>query len=186
MRKLTVFNSVTTDGYFAGEKGDLSWAHAGSDDPEWKQFVIQNAKGGGVMVFGRKTYDLMNSYWPTNEAIKSDPEVAERMNNLPKVVFSRSMNQASWNNTQVVKGDPVQELTRMKQEDGPDMVLMGSGNIIAQVAPAGLIDEFQFVMTPVVLGKGRTMFEGIGEKLSLKLVRSRAFGNGNVLLCYQA
>ena len=83
MRKLSVFNSVTLDGYFAGPNGDLNWAHDGSEDAEFNSFVADNAKGGGVLLFGRVTYELMASYWPTPDALKKDPVVAERMNSLP-------------------------------------------------------------------------------------------------------
>jgi len=97
MRRLIVFNNVTLDGYFTDMNGDMSWAH--KYDPEWLAFVQENASGGGELLFGRITYELMASYWPTPMAIKNDPKVAEGMNNLPKVVFSRTMDKASWNNT---------------------------------------------------------------------------------------
>ena len=184
MRKLLVFNQLSLDGYFTDRNGDISWAHGGSDDPEWNAFVAENAKGGGQLLFGRITYDLMKSYWPTPIALKNDPVVAERMNNLPKVVFSRTLDEASWNNTTLVKGDLPAEIRRMKKEPGQDMVIMGSGSIVSQLAPEGLIDEYQFVIVPVVLGKGRTMFDGIKEKLSLRPTKTRTFGNGNIFLCY--
>ncbi len=184
MRKLLVFNQLSLDGYFTDRNGDISWAHGGSDDPEWNAFVAENAKGGGQLLFGRITYDLMKSYWPTPVALKNDPVVAERMNNLPKVVFSRTLDEASWNNTTLVKGDLPAEIRRMKKEPGQDMVIMGSGSIVSQLAPEGLIDEYQLVIVPVVLGKGRTMFDGIKEKLSLRPTKTRTFGNGNIFLCY--
>jgi dihydrofolate reductase len=185
MRRLLVFNSVTADGYFAGANGDLSWAHSVNQDEEWNSFVAENAKGGGVLVFGRITYELMASYWPTPAAMKSFPVVAEHMNNLRKVVFSRTLDQASWNNTTLIKSGLAEEIRKMKQEPGDDMVIMGSGSIVSQLAQERLIDEYQIVLTPVVLGEGRTMFEGIKEKLTLKRTKTRSFGNGNVLLCYE-
>src|SRR5436190_9248124 len=97
MRKLMVFNSTTLDGYFTDQHGDMSWAH--KRDPEWNHFVAQNAKSGGELLFGRKTYELMVSFWPTPMATQQFPEVARQMNELPKVVFSRHLEQASWNNT---------------------------------------------------------------------------------------
>ncbi len=183
MRKLVVFNQVSLDGYFVDGHGDMSWAH--QNDAEWQSFVQENAKGGGELLFGRITYELMASYWPTPFARENDPVVADRMNHLPKVVFSRSMQNAGWNNTRLVKGDLAAEIRKMKLEPGNELVIMGSGSIVAQLAQAGLIDEYQLVVNPVVLGKGRTMFEGIQEKLPLKLTRTRTFGNGNILLCYE-
>ena len=183
MSKLLVFNSVTLDGYFVDKNGDISWAH--KNDPEWNAFVENNAKGESVLVFGRITYEMMASWWPTPEAMKSMPVVAERMNNLPKVVFSRTLDRASWNNTRLVKSDIAGAIRKMKKEPGSDLVIMGSGSIVAQLAQEGLIDEFQIALNPVVLGKGRTMFDGVKEKLNLKLTKTRTFANGNVFLCYE-
>ena len=184
MAHLIVFNHMSLDGFFVDRKGDMSWAHRDPADAEWNEFVAKNAGSGGRLLFGRKTYDLMASYWPTPLAKKNDPAVAERMNGLPKVVFSRTMEKASWSNTKLVKGDLAAEVGRMKGEPGPDLVVMGSGTIVAQLAPEGLVDEFQLVVNPIVLGKGRTMFEGVEKKLALKLTSTRTFGNGNLLLCY--
>ena len=183
MRRLSVYNSVTLDGYFAGANGDFSWAHR--DDPEFHEFVEGNARGGGELLFGRITYELTASYWPTPLAIKNDPVVAARMNDLPKVVFSRTLDKASWKNTKLVKDGLAAAIRKMKQQPGNDMVIFGSGSIIAQLAAEHLIDEYQIVLNPVALGAGRTMFEGIKEKLDLKLTKSRIFKNGNVFLCYE-
>jgi dihydrofolate reductase len=185
VRKLSVFNSVTLDGYFTDKTGDMSWAHQ-QYDPEWTAFTAENAKSGGELLFGRITYDLMASFWPTAAGANAFPEVAEGINKAPKVVFSKTMDKASWNNTRVVKGDLAEEVRKLKEEPGDDMVIMGSGTIIAQLAPQGLIDEYQMVVNAIVLGKGRTMFEGIDDKLKLNLASSRAFKNGNVLLVYKA
>jgi len=183
MRKLAVFNNVTLDGYFVTMNGDMSWAH--KQDPEWNAFVQGNASGGGELLFGRITYEMMASYWPTPHAIENFPVVAEGMNNLPKVVFSRTMDKASWSNTKLVKGDIAAEIRKMKKEPGNDMVILGSGTIVSQLAQDGLIDEYQVVVNPIVLGKGRTMFDGVKDKLTLKLTKTRPFANGSVVLCYE-
>jgi dihydrofolate reductase len=186
MRKLLVFNHVSLDGYFVDRNGDMSWAKADHQDPEWDTFVAGNASGGGALVFGRITYELMASFWPTPAALEMMPVVAQAMNSAPKVVFSRTLDQVSWNNTRLVKGsDLAAEVRKLKHEPGADMAILGSGRLVAQLAPAGLIDEFQLVVNPVILGSGRTMFDGIKTKLNLTLTRTRAFGNGNVLLCYE-
>ncbi len=183
MRKLIVFNFVSLDGYFVDGNGDMSWAR--KQDPEWNTFVQGNASGGGELWFGRITYELMVSFWPTPQAMQMMPIVAERMNNAPKVVFSRTLDKASWNNTKVVTGNIATEVRRMKKEPGEGIAILGSGSIVAQLAQEGLIDEYQIALNPVVLGKGRTMFDGIKEKLTLKLTKTRAFGNGNVMLYYE-
>ena len=178
MRKLIVFNSVTLDGHFVDMKGDMSWAHRDTKDAEWDAFVAGNARGGGVLVFGKITYELMASYWPTPQAMRNDPVVAERMNSLPKVVFSRTLKKASWNNTKLVNGDTAVEVRKMKREPGEGMVIFGSGSIVSPLAQEGLIDEYQIVLIPVVLckGRGRTMFEGVMPLPSRELYSAKEPG----------
>lgn len=185
MPRLIVFNSTSLDGYFSDANGDMSFAHNPSDDPEWEAFVAGNARGEGRLLFGRITYELMARFWPTPLAAERMPVVAEGMNKLPKVVFSRTLDHASWSNTRLVKRDLAGEIRRMKKEPGPDIAILGSGSIVCQLAALGLIDEFQVVVVPVVLGKGRTMFDGTAHRMPLRLIRTRAFANGNVLLCYE-
>jgi dihydrofolate reductase len=183
MRRLIAFEQVSLDGFFVDAEGDMSWAH--KRDPEWNAFAASNASGDAALLFGRVTYEMMASFWPTPAAMETMPAVAEGMNNMPKVVFSRTLEKASWKNTKLVKGDIVAEVRRMKKESGTGMAILGSGTIVSQLAQAGLIDEFQIVVNPIVLGKGRTLFEGVKEKLALKLIKTRAFGNGNVVLYYE-
>jgi len=182
--RLSVFNNVTLDGYFSGKNGEFTWAK-GHMDPEFNAFVSENASSEGLLLLGRVTYELMASYWPTPQAMKNDAVVAERMNSLRKVVFSRTLDKASWNNTKLVKGDLAVEIRKMKQGHGADMVILGSGSLVSQLAQDGLIDEYQMVVNPVVLGGGRTMFDGLLKPLDLKLTKSRIFRNGNAFLCYE-
>ena len=183
MRRLAVFNNVSLDGYFVDRRGDMSWAH--SQDEEWRAFASENAKGGGELLFGRITYELMANFWPTPAAKQMNPAVAEGMNNLPKVVFSRTLEQVTWNNTRLLKGDLATEVRKLKSEAGPDIVILGSGSIVSQLAQEGLIDEYQIVVHPIVLCQGRTLFQGGKNRLRLRLSQSRAFGNGNAVLYYK-
>lgn len=183
MLRIVVFNMVSLDGYFVDGKGDMSWAH--KRDAEWTAFASENASGNGVLLFGRVTYQLMASYWPTPMAFQNSPAVAKGMNEMAKIVFSRTLDKVSWTNTKLMKGDLATEVRKLKDEEGPDMVILGSGSIVSQLAQHNLIDEYQMALSPILLGKGRTMFEGLGEKLSLKLTSSRAFGNGTVFACYR-
>jgi dihydrofolate reductase len=161
----------------------MSWAHR--QDDEWRAFTEENVKGDGTLLFGRVTYEMMARFWPTPEAVKALPAVARRMNGGRKVVFSRTLDQASWSNTLLVKGDPAAEVARMKREPGPDLVVLGSATIVPLLAQARLVDEFQLAVAPVVLGSGKSMFAGIGEPLALRLKATRTFGNGSVLLTYE-
>ncbi len=184
MQKLIVFNHVSLDGYFVDKNGEMNWAQADPHDAEWNEFVASNASGGGTLVFGRVTYQQMASFWSTPLAAEIMPEVAERMNNLRKIVFSRTLDRSTWQNTTMMQGDIAALIRTLKAEPGKGMAIMGSGTIVAQLAEADLIDEYQFVINPIVLGKGRTMFEGLTQNLSLTLTQSRTFANGNMVLCY--
>ncbi len=134
---------------------------------------------------GRITYDLMKSYWPTPLALQTNRVIAEQMNAMPKLVFSRTIGESSWANTQIVKADIVAEIRQKKSGAGKDMSILGSGSIVSQLAEVGLIDEFLMVVIPVVLGNGHTPFVTCKKRLDLHLTNTRAFKNGNVLLTYQ-
>ena len=183
MGRLSVFDQVTLDGYFAGPDGDIGWAHGDADDAEWNDFVSGNASGEGALVFGRITYQMMAGFWRTPEARKAMPVVAEGMNRMPKFVFSRTLDHVDWSNTTVLK-ELVPGMRKLKNESGPDLVILGSGSIVAQLAEEGLIDEYQIVISPVALGKGRTLFDGIRTPVDLKLTQSRTFRNGRIVSWY--
>ena len=183
MAKLIVFNAMSLDGYFTDAKGDMSWAH--KQDPEWQAFVKENASGGGQLLFGRITYELMAGFWSTPAALQSNPVVAGRLNGLPKFVCSTTLEQVTWNNTTLLKGELTAEVRKLKRHAAADIVVMGSGSVVAQLAEAGLVDEYQIVLNPLVVGQGRTLFEGVQRKLPMKLAKSRPFANGNVVLFYE-
>jgi dihydrofolate reductase len=181
MSKLRVFNLVTLNGYFAGPGGDLSW-HQAND--EFHDFAKDKATGGATLLFGRLTYELMARHWPSPEAIKNDPVVAGGMNRSSKVVFSRTLQQAEWSNTRLVKDDLVEEVLRLKKLDGPGLTILGSGSIVVQLTQAGLIDEVDLLVNPIIIGSGKTLFEGLRGRPVLNLVSTRTFRNGSVLLSY--
>jgi dihydrofolate reductase len=183
MRKVTVFENITLNGFFADANGDMQWAHDGGDDAEFAAFVASNASGSGTLIFGRITYDMMVRFWPTDAAMQSMPEVAKSMNASQKLVFSRTLGKPDWENTRVVNNDPPGEIHRLKTQDGPGIAVLGSGSIAAQLAAANLVDDYQFVVNPIVLSAGKTLFEGVDRKL--KLVDSRAFKNGKTFLRYE-
>jgi len=184
MRKLSVFDQVSLDGYFADANGEMNFARKGDRDPEWDAFVSGNASGGGTLLFGRVTYQMMAGFWSTPFAAETMPVVAERMNALSKVVFSRTLREAAWNNTKLVNGDLAGEVRRLKHEAGGDLTILGSGSIVAQLTQYGLIDEYTIVVVPIVLGSGRSLFEGVARNVPMNLVASRVFNNGNVVLTY--
>jgi len=185
MRSLAAFEQLTLDGFFSGENGDFSWTHSRErQDQEWTSFAAENASGGGILLFGRVTFEIMAGYWPTPRAAQDNAIVAEHMNRMPKIVFSRTLDSVAWSNTRIVKSDPAAEVRRLKKEPGPNMAILGSGTIVSLLAREGLIDEYQLAVLPVVIGKGRTLFEGVHDRLPMKLTRTRSFKNGNVVSWY--
>jgi dihydrofolate reductase len=185
MRKLLVFENISLDGYFADANNDMSFAKKVPDDAEFDAFVAQNAGGEGVLLFGRVTYEMMASFWPTPVAAEMFPAVAKRMNSAPKVVFSKTLHEASWSNAATVSDDPADYVRKLKEEPGPDLCVLGSGQIVSQLAQAGLIDEYQFVTVPTAIGRGRTLFEALTHPISLRLTGTRSFSNGLLFTKYE-
>jgi len=183
MRTLSVFNFISLDGCFEGPvKGDISWH---KHDEEGRAFSAEKLGQGNMLLFGRVTYDIMSSYWPSEAALRSDSIEAERMNRAEKIVFSRTLDRASWNNTTVIKDDIVGRVREIKRSEGKNMTILGSGSIVTLFAAHGLIDEYQFMVDPVVLGNGTRIFDGIEKQLELTLTGTRVFRNGCVLLSYK-
>lgn len=183
MRKVHVFDNVSLDGFFTDAAADMSWAH--KHDEEWNAFASGNASGTSVLLFGRVTYEMMAAFWPTPDAARMLPEVARGMNAAPKLVFSRTLDTVSWQNTTLMKGDLVGAVRTLKTQPGPDLVILGSGSIVSQLTEARLIDAYQIVVNPIVLGRGRTLFETVTQRVDLALAKTRTFKNGNAVLWYQ-
>ena len=182
MRKLTVFNFLTLNGFYKGPNEDISWHNHGSEEGE---YAAQGAQSESVLVFGRKTYQMMAGFWPTAEAQKRAPAVADGMNKSEKIVFSKTLTKAEWHNSKLITGNLVDEIKKIKQSPGNDLTILGSGSIVAQLSDAGLIDQYQFMLDPVVLGDGTSIFQGISKKINLELVNTKAFKSGVVLQVYQ-
>jgi dihydrofolate reductase len=174
---------LTLNGLFEGpDPWSLDWHNT---DEEFNAFSVEQLNTIGTLLFGRATYQGMASYWPTPAAIESDPLVAEAMNSLPKIVFSRSLETADWNNSRLVKDHIADEITHLKQQPGKDLALLGSANLMSTLMRLNLIDEHRVMVNPVVLGRGTPLFQGVDDRLNLRLVSARPFTSGNVLLTYQ-
>ena len=181
MRKVFLFNMITLDGFFEGPNQDISWHHV---DDEFNEFAIEQLNEIGTLLFGRVTYQGMASYWPTEFAIKDDSIVAGLMNSLPKIVFSRTLDKAEWNNSRLVKENAAEEVFKLKQQPGKDIAIFGSSDLAVTLAENDLIDEYRVIVNPVFLGHGTPLLKGIKDKLNLKLLKARPFKSGNVLLYY--
>lgn len=185
MSKIFAFNMMTLDGFFEGPGpgSDISWHNV---DDEFNDFAVEQLNEIGTIMFGRVTYEGMASYWPTPEAIANDPIVAQQMNDWPKIVISNTLDKADWNNTRLIKGgDVARELGKLKAQPGKDIAIFGSAKLVDSLMKMGLVDEHRVMVNPVVLGQGTPLFKSTPNKQDLKLVRTRTFKNGNVLLVYQ-
>jgi dihydrofolate reductase len=184
MRRLRVFNSVSLDGYYVDAHDDMGWAR--SDGPEVAALNDSNVEAPATFLFGRKTYELMAWFWPSKSAREAMPFVAERMNAYEKLVVSRTLARVEWENSKLLKGDLVSEVKRLKSESGPDLLILGSGSLVAQLTEAGLIDFYRIAMIPVVLGEGRSQFDGVTRRPILKRTSVRPFANGTVVMEFEA
>ena len=181
MRKLFSFNMVTLDGFFEGPNGEIDWHNA--DNQEFNEFAIEQTSAVDTLLFGRKTYHIMASYWPTETAISADPLIADLMNRLSKIVFSRTLESVDWNNTRLVRENAQQEVQNLKMQPGKDMAIFGSANLISSLME--VIDEHRVMVNPILLGQGNPLFKKSAHQTKLRLVDSRTFDSGNVLLSYQ-
>jgi dihydrofolate reductase len=182
MRKIIVSEMLTVDGFFAGPKGEIDWHVV---DAEFNEYAIDMLNAADTILFGRVTYEMMASYWPTARVTTDDPVVAERMNSLTKIVFSTTQEDLVWQNSTVMKNINAEEILKMKQEPGKDILILGSGTVVSAFARLGLIDEYRMIVNPVALGKGRTLFADVDNKIKLALLKTKTFGSGNVLLYYK-
>ncbi len=175
-----MWNMVTLDGFFEGPKSwEIDW-HEYVWGPELEQFAIDQSKSIGMLLFGRVTYEGMAEYWTT-----ATGEIADFMNSIPKVVFSRTLERAAWNNTRLVKANAEEEVARLKQHPGKDLYLFGSANLSSALIQHGLIDEYRLALNPLILGGGNPLFKPSPHRMRMKLLDTRPLKSGVVILRYE-
>jgi len=182
MRTVNVFNFITLNGYYQAIDGDISWHRHGEEE---SKFSDENSQRGSTLLFGRITYEHMAAFWPTDMAKQRAPVTADGMNKAEKIVFSRTMKKADWQNTRLINDDLVSTVRRLKSESGAPITILGSGSIITQLADAGLIDTYGFMIDPVALGEGVPVFKGMTHRLQLRLTSSRVFKSGVIFVTYE-
>jgi dihydrofolate reductase len=182
MRKIFLSMMVTLDGYFEGPNREIDWHVVGN---EFNDFASSQLDSVDTILFGRVTYQMMADYWPTHEAIKNDPVIANKMNNIHKVAFSKTLEKVQWQNTSLINKNTVEEVRKLKAQPGRDMVIFGSSDLSAALTDNGLIDEYRIFVNPILLGGGKALLKGINERVKLKLLWTKIFGTGLVLFCYE-
>jgi len=183
MRKVIASNLVSLDGYISGPNGEIDW-FVNIADKEFENCSVGLINSIGTILFGRITYQLMESYWPDATTETDDQRIIDAMNNYQKIVFSKTLNKADWKNSRLVKGNVIDEVIKLKKQSGKDMVIYGSGSIVSILAQKNLIDDYRIFVCPIVLGNGKPLLSSIKEKINLKLLDMRKFKSGLILLHY--
>lgn len=185
MRKIIVQNMVSVDGYFCRTNGDIDWHIV---DDEFNEYAIEFLNQIDTIMFGRVTYKIFEEFWPkaliAQETSPDDRKIAKQIDDATKIVFSKTLESVTWNNSKILKSINKEEIEKLKNQSGKDICIYGSGSIIAELAKFGLIDEYKIIVAPVVIGEGKSFFHGIEKDLNLKLIKSKIFKNGNILLAY--
>jgi dihydrofolate reductase len=185
MRKIIASEFVTLDGYMVGPHEDMTWVTANFSEDMGK-YAGDLMSSMDAVLLGRVTYEIMTRAWPTMTEATSPG--ADKMNNTPKIVFSRTLGRAEWgkwNNARVVKDHVAEEIAKLKQQPGQNMVIYGSANLVQGFTQLGLIDEYQLLVHPLVLGGGKRLWSDLKQPAGLKLLRTRALTNGVVVLYYE-
>ncbi len=186
MRKIIVTMWVTLDGFIAGPNGEMNWIMVDQAMGQYEDDLVSSAD---TLILGRVTYQSFAGSWPyvpENPSVsEGEKEYARKLNSMRKIVFSKTLEKAEWNNSQLVKEVLPEEIAKMKQEPGKDIVIYGSASIVQTLTNLGLIDEYQLLVHPVVLGSGKPLFAGIAKPAQLRLLQTKSFPSGVVGLYYE-
>lgn len=178
MRRLIVSNLLSLDGFFEGPNNEIDWFVV---DKEFLAYSAEMLRSVDTILFGRRTYEVMQAYWPS----APKDEIADKMNGLPKIVFSRTLNKADWNNSRLIRENIAGEVSALKQQAGKDMVILGSAMLASFLLQEGLIDEYRIVLDPIILGGGNPLFGAVNRRIQLKLKDAKLLASGVVILYYQ-
>ena len=185
MRKVIVLNRITLDGFFDGPNGENDWFIPGDAENKASHEMVPPTD---TLLMGRVTYEHMTRFWPTVTEDSDFPKEvkvqAREINEMPKLVVSKTLKNLTWENSKLMTGDLISEVKKLKQGNGAGFLILGSGTIIQQLTEAGLIDEYVFILTPAVLAKGKPQFKQ-DKKVDFELVETRSFPSGNVMLHYK-
>lgn len=176
---------MTIDGFVAGPNGELDWMTFGMDERS-RKYVDDLTDSSDTILMGRKMTDEFVNYWTR---MLDDPEnpqysFAEKMVNIPKVVFSKTVKESRWANTVMANGDLVEEVEKLKQKDGKDIIVYGGATFVSNLIGENLIDEFHISINPAAIGRGLPIFGNLKDTLKLKLVQSNVFSTGKVVNHY--
>ena len=173
MRRLILQTSLSVDGYVAALDGSHPWSEGGDGDEDVKRWILDSVWAAGAHLMGRVTYEEMASVWPT-----SDSDFAVPMNEIPKVVFSKTLERAEWPETRIADGDLQEEIEQLKREPGGDLIAYGGARLDQALSRLGLIDEYRLMIQPAALGAGLPLFKDLPAPLHLDLVDAKTYPSG--------
>lgn len=179
MKKVIFQMSVSLDGFFEGPNHELDW-HVVDDD--FNAYAVETLQASDVLIMGRRTYELMASYWPS---VTDDDPVAKEMNGRPKLVFSKTLKGVEWLNAQLATGSIADEVARLKSIPGDGLLWVGGSELASAFLDQGLMDELRFIVTPILLGTGHAVFSDIKKRHELKLLWTKKFASGNLIAAYE-
>ena len=177
---------MSVDGYIAGTNGEMDWMVWNWDD-ELKQYVFELTEPVDCIILGRKLAQGFIPYWANVATNPDDPEFigAKKITDTYKVVFTKTLDKSEWNNTEIAKGDLVDEINQLKSQNGKDMIVYGGATFVSALIKAGLIDEFHLLINPTAIGKGMAISKDLDSNLNLTMVKSKQFDCGIVVLHYE-
>jgi dihydrofolate reductase len=188
MRKIIASEFYTIDGLMSDPDDQMDWVMA-NFSPEMGKYEKDLYGSSDTLMLGRVTYKIFEGYWPSAETSPSTPKeemwMAHKINEMQKIVFSRSLKSLSWKNSTLIADLIPEEINTMKEQPGRDILVIGSANIVQQLTNSGLIDEYHLLLHPVILGEGKPLFKDLKERHDLDLIKTETFSNGVVLLQYQ-
>ena len=182
MEKLKSFKLISLNGFYKGFNEDINWHQHGGEEAEYS---VESLKSNDTLLFGRVTYEMMKSFWPTQMAYDSFPEVADGMNNSEKIVVSKTLQSTDWKNTQIINENLIERITELKKTSKKNITLLGSGKILIQLSNANLVDEYQIMIDPIFIENGEPILNNLNKNISLNLTKSKVFESGTILLCYK-
>jgi len=188
MRKLIVSMNLSLDGFMSGPRDELDW-HVESWSEEMAEKLLELLNETDTLIFGRVTYEAMSNYWtfrPLEQEFPSqDQAIADQMNRHEKIVFTRKLTQISCKNTRMFNGDVTEEITRLRNSYGKNILIFGSGKLVSSCISLGLVDEYRLWIHPVLLGKGNPLFNNLKESIKLKLTDACMLNPGIALMQYR-
>jgi dihydrofolate reductase len=181
MRRIIFQMMLSIDGFYEGPNGELEWHVVNDEFNSYAHRLLDSLDG---LIFGRKTYELMANYWPTEDGLRDDPVTAKYMNSLHKYVVSKTLKKVDWENSSLLKDNPGEEIAGLKAQPGKGLAIFGSSDLFVSLNRPELIDEYRIFFAPVILGKGKPLFARLKNPLKLKFVGSRVFHSGVIMNSY--